>query len=112
MCATSDEKGTVTFTNIPSGHEYSLEETKVPDGYSANGNTYQVTVAYDKLTVTVTARDGIEQEWTGKIQNCVYHELPQTGGPGTTGYILAGLLLMAAAAMLLYKQKQRGREEL
>ena len=40
------------------------------------------------------------------------YTLPQTGGPGTTGYILAGLLLMAAAAMLLYKQKQRGREEL
>lgn len=112
MCATSDEKGTVTFTKIPSGHEYSLEETKVPDGYSANGNTYQVTVAYNNLTVTVTARDGTKPEWDNTILNYVYHELPQTGGPGTTGYILAGLLLMAAAVMLLYKQKQRGREEL
>ena len=40
------------------------------------------------------------------------YTLPETGGSGTLNYILAGLLLMAAATMLLYKQKQRGREEL
>ncbi len=33
----SDENGIVSFTNIPSGHKYILEETTVPPGYSKTG---------------------------------------------------------------------------
>lgn len=48
MNATSTEKGLVSFTNIPSGHDYELTET-VPEGYTDTKTTYPVKVAYDKV---------------------------------------------------------------
>ncbi len=68
----SDADGHVEFTNIPSGHIYTLTET-VPDGYKTNGDTYSVTVAYDVLTLTVIHPDGTSEDITeqgiGKIVN-------------------------------------------
>ena len=110
VTATSDENGTVKFTNIPSGHKYTLTETKVPDGYSTNGNTYSVEVAYDKITVTVTKPDGTSEAWNNEIVNNVYYELPQTGGIGTTPYTIGGLTLaVSAGALLLYKLRRKER---
>lgn len=51
MTATSAADGTVTFTNIPSGHTYILVETGVPHGYLGDSTEYTVTVAYDQVTV-------------------------------------------------------------
>ncbi|MBQ7004026.1 MAG: LPXTG cell wall anchor domain-containing protein, partial [Oscillospiraceae bacterium] len=107
---TSGEDGKVSFSGIPSGHQYTLVETKVPDGFGANGNTYSVTAAYDKITVAVKDKDGNELEWEGSIENLTSYRLPNTGGPGTDLYTMGGLLLMAAAAILLYSKKQRGKE--
>lgn len=42
--------GSVVFNNIPSGHEYTLSETKVPTGYLGVG-ALPVKVAYDTVTV-------------------------------------------------------------
>ena len=109
--ATSDENGTVIFKHIPSGHKYVLKETKVPTGYSSNGNSYGVAVAYDELTVTVTAYDDSPGTWDGEIVNNVYYELPSTGGTGTGLYIAGGLLLMAASGILLYIKNKRRKEE-
>jgi len=49
--AVSDNAGLVSFSNIPSGHEYTLTETKAPAGYKTAGTSWPVTVAYDKTTV-------------------------------------------------------------
>lgn len=49
LTATSDANGQVSFTNIPSGHEYELKET-TPTGY-VEGKTYDVVVAYDVVKV-------------------------------------------------------------
>lgn len=43
----SDEYGVVKFENIPSGHTYTLEETKVPEGYVKAGD------------ITITVENGI-----------------------------------------------------
>lgn len=111
--ATSDTNGTVSFANIPSGHKYTLTETRIPDGYSTDGYTYHVEVAYDKLSVTVTAADGTEREWNGEIVNNAYYALPETGGPGTLGYTLGGLAVMAGAFWIYKNQKgKRGRDGL
>ena len=109
MIAVSDVSGKVSFTNIPSGHKYLLTETKVPAGYSPNGDSYRVNVAYDKIVVTVQTLDGSQKEWQGKVENRVYHELPETGGSGTTLYTWGGLLL-CGGAYLLYKHTKRRRE--
>lgn len=109
--AISGSDGNVSFENIPSGHKYVLEETHVPDGYSANGDTYQVIVAYDRLTVKVTSSDGIVKNWDNIIVNTTYYELPQTGGSGEDWYMIGGLLLMAAAGVLLLYKYVRDRRE-
>lgn len=119
--AVSGTEGMVTFRNIPSGHTYLLTETKIPEGYSETGYTYEVTVAYDKVTVQIrnTAGEVIEK-WTekgpgeilGTIQNRTHYELPSTGGPGTRLYTIAGLLLITTAAgLLLYNHKKRRKED-
>ena len=105
--ATSDESGAVSFTNIPSGHIYTLTETKVPDGYSSDGSKYQVMVAYDNVTVTVTTVGGTKTEWNSTIVNNTYYELPDTGGGGTTMYTAGGLLITTAAVFLLYNHAKR-----
>ena len=110
MVAFSDENGTVTFRNIPSGHIYTLTETGIPPGYSSDGTTYAITVAYDKLTVEAT-NNGISTEWKGIVVNNTYYELPATGGTGTTLYTTGGALLMAAAMYLLYIQYKRRKGE-
>ena len=111
--ATSDSNGTVTFKNIPSGHTYTLTETGIPPGYSGNGCTYQVTVAYDKVTVTVTNVSGETVPWDGTIVNNTYYELPSTGGGGTVWFTFAGILLMtgAAALTILRRRAKEGGPE-
>lgn len=104
--ATSGEDGTVTFSNIPSGHKYTLKETEVPDGYYGNGKTYTVTVAYDEVTVKVS--DG--EPWNGTIVNYTSYELPQTGGGGTVLYTAGGMALILSAVLLLCCKAKRRRE--
>lgn len=45
-------KGTVTFANIPSGHTYTLTETKAQGGYMEETKAYTVQVAWGEVTVT------------------------------------------------------------
>ena len=54
MPATSGEDGTVSFTNIPSGHTYTLTETSTPAGYIAAD---PITVTVSNGTVTTTASE-------------------------------------------------------
>ena len=111
--ATSGADGKVKFTNIPSGHTYVLKETTVPAGYAANGDTYQVVVAYDVVSVTVTHPDKTAESWdeNAVIVNNTYYELPSTGGAGTLPFTAGGLLIAGSAALLLAKYTRRRRED-
>ena len=53
---------------LPSGHTYTLTETEIPPGYSSDGTTYTVTVAYDELTVQAV-NNGVDTEWNGVVVN-------------------------------------------
>ncbi len=111
MVQTSDAYGNVTFSHIPSGHVYTLKETKVPTGYAGTTNTYQVTIDYDTLTVTVKDQDGNTIPWDNTIVNFTSYQLPQTGGMGTTTYLIGVTMLLAAAAwILLNNRKPCGKE--
>ena len=107
MKSTSDKDGTVSFTNIPSGHVYTLKETKVPAGYAANPNPYSVTVAYNEVTVTDSGGNVLDQDGTITITNTTSYALPATGGPGQLPYTMGGVLLTAAGILLLYIHAQR-----
>lgn len=107
VTAISGTDGKVSFTKIPSGHVYTLEETGVPDGYHTSGEMYQVTVAYDEVTVTVTDKAGNTLDWNGKIVNQTTYALPETGGVGTWMYTTGGAALVALW-ILMYSNK-RGR---
>ncbi len=108
--AVSAADGMVSFSGIPSGHIYTLEETQVPSGYVLTGNQYTVTAAYDVVTVTVRSPDGKELEWDGTVLNHTYYELPETGGGGVAKYRICGGLLMAAPWLwVLRRQRFRGR---
>ena len=109
--AVSGADGSVSFTKIPSGHTYTLTETKVPDGYLPNYNTYTVTVAYDQITVTVKDAGGNSVTWDGTFPNGHGFELPQTGGTGRMLYAAGGLLLTAAGELLLYHHARRRRDD-
>ncbi len=109
--AVSGESGEVSFTGLPSGHDYVLVETQIPDGYQKPSETFAVNIAYDVVTVTVTAADGTTSLYTiGKtpmtVTNVTGYELPDTGGAGTSLYIFSGFALLLAAA-LVYCIKRR-----
>ena len=107
MTAVSGKDGRVSFEGIPSGHQYLLTETRVPDGYISNGDIYCVDVAYDEVKVTVKTLAGDTKEWCDKIINRFYTELPDTGGAGMIWYMIGGLLLTGlAGTFLLYKYKK------
>lgn len=74
-------------------------------GFTATGDT--PTINPDgSCTVTLT------QDTVITAVNTTGFELPNTGGPGTWLYTLGGsLLLMAAGALLLYKQRRKGGAE-
>lgn len=97
--ATSAEDGKVTFSNIPSGHVYTLSETKAPPGYIKSGTTYKVTIAYDEVTVEGTG-------WK-QFVNAPAPELPSTGGTGTLPFFVIGSLLVTTSlcGMVLRRKK-------
>ena len=50
--AISNTEGTVSFTNIPSGHTYKLVETETPIDYILSDTIYDITVSYGETTGT------------------------------------------------------------
>lgn len=80
--------------------------------------------AYSSGKLQQTIILGIEMPEAEKMQDALHasghhdsgfykgHELPETGGTGTTPYTKGGLLLAGAALLLLYSNKKRRKEEL
>ncbi len=74
MTATSGEDGTVSFTNIPSGHTYTLTE-KLPDQYKDQYTPISdasITVEYGNVT-------GSEGLFTGDADNLILTNAAKTG---------------------------------
>lgn len=49
--STSTSDGTVSFSNIPSGHKYTLTETGTPEGYLDSTASYNLSVDYGVVTI-------------------------------------------------------------
>lgn len=117
--AVSDENGKVSFTAIPSGHQYRMTESKVPEDYYSNGNQYLLTAAYNELTIKtidrngnlLTAADGTARPWSGVVTNSTRYELPSTGGMGILWYTTGGWLTLFVASLFLLYKKIKGKDD-
>ena len=98
----STVNGIATFTGLEGGRTYYIKETAAPDGYGLNSKVFAVTVAANG-TVSGTGVDA-EGALTVPDPKIV---LPNTGGEGTLMFTIAGLVLIAGAAVLfvVYRKK-------
>lgn len=127
MTGTTDSEGKLTFKGLGEG-TYTIEETKVPEGFNKAPNVTIVIQANRPAEVI----DGTEKaEWTvgegstggvtldldadGANYSAVYKTtienragslLPSTGGIGTTIFYAAGIILMAGAVFFVVRRKR------
>ena len=104
----TDSNGRATVNGLVPG-KYVLKETKAPEGYSLSANVWQVLVR-DNQSVEVTLNGvPVEKSDDGAfvIENIKLYSLPSTGGSGIYWYMIGGMVLMSAAAWILYKNKCR-----
>lgn len=112
---TTNENGEIVFKNIPNG-KYVLREIAAPEEYMRLKADINITVAYGLITeVTVDADPKYvtlnEDQLGFTVFNIAGHELPATGGNGTTRYTAGGALLIACVGIsLLYIYQKRRKE--
>lgn len=114
---TSGEDGMIAWT-VKDGQnvdlqkldgEYTIVETKAPEGYMIHENGWTLIfnngllTTFDGNEVKGNATDGVVINLTNKQ----LYELPETGGNGIFWYTIGGMLLMMAAALILYKRQCR-----
>lgn len=107
----SDKNGLVLEGIINAG-TYRLTEIKAPSGYIKLAESITITVGSDGVTVSgpegkVTCAKDDHNVYVITVQNEVIYELPSTGGLGIYWYSICGMLLMMAAAWIIYKNKCR-----
>ena len=106
---TSDGKGVVFNDKINYG-TYTLTEIKAPNGYALLATDITITVDQNGVSVSdsdkvlVNENDGI---YTVIVKNDMLYSLPSTGGSGIYWFSICGMLLMMAAAWIIYKNKCR-----
>ena len=87
---------------------YTFEEIQAPAGYSLNTNTWTIKkevsdpTVISKVVIT-KADESLNQDYY--FTNTPLYDLPSTGGTGIYLYMIGGMLLMFAAAWILYKSK-------
>lgn len=108
----SGENGAFGFEKLIPGN-YLLIETKAATGYSLPQNPWKITVAADG-TVTVTKNNGTPITSGDKnvyqIENAKVYSLPESGGPGTYGFTISGVAILATALLLFINNKRREEE--
>lgn len=99
--------GRATVNELVPG-KYVLKETKAPDGYSLSANVWQVLVNDDQsVEVRLNGYKVDTEDGAFFIENIKLYSLPSTGGSGIYWYMIGGMVLMSAAAWILYKNKCR-----
>ncbi len=112
--------GSATFSGLSAG-TYTLTETSAPDGYNKLTSAITITISGGVITgvkygdtEASVGSTGSTVSWSGDgttltIMNSAGTELPETGGPGTLPFGLAGLLLMSVTGYLIYDTLRRRR---
>ncbi|MCC8135668.1 MAG: LPXTG cell wall anchor domain-containing protein [Ruminococcus sp.] len=129
----SDSDGVVTFSGLPLGQKYKIQEADSPTGYTISSWYWLVTISESGAVTSFEAVDdtgnvSIDLIYTSVDEtepdvysvedggnyityywpNVVSPRLPDTGGSGTRMYTITGLLLCSGSITILYgKRKKR-----
>lgn len=111
---TSGQRGKISIENLPIG-QYVLRETKAPTGYVKAAEPWNITVANDRtITVKYDGKDVTPKSDNNKtiyqITNTKVYSLPESGGPGTYGFTISGVAILATALLLFINNKRREEE--
>ncbi len=118
VSGTVDASGMLTFNGLKPG-DYTLTEIVAPNGYKLLADPITFTISVTNLpTAIITGNETCTWQVTSpatrqedgslyiEVVNVISHELPGTGGIGTTIFTIAGLALMAGAALLLIMRRK------
>lgn len=98
---------------------YKLTETTAPKGYSLLGSSIYFKVATGNVTLVDENGDPAQDSnmWSLNtenkvltIKNAKLYSLPNSGGPGTYGFTISGVAILATALLLFINNKRREEE--
>lgn len=106
----------IELNNLKAGI-YKLTETTAPKGYSLLGSSIYFKVATGNVTL-VDENGNLAQDsnmWSLEnkvltIKNAKLYSLPESGGPGTYGFTISGVAILATALLLFINNKRREEE--
>ena len=104
---TTDANGKFEIVGLDEG-AYKLNETEAPEGYNKLAAPIDViiTSTYDEAALTAEYEINNDEPATIEVENKTGSLLPETGGIGTTIFTVVGILLMAAAVIVLITKKR------
>lgn len=110
---TSKNGGKFEFEKLLPGN-YLLKETKAATGYSLVTEPWKIVIK-NNGEVTVTKNDGKtaivkNSDERYMIKNAKVYSLPESGGPGTYGFTISGVAILATALLLFINNKRREEE--
>lgn len=91
---TTNYTGEITFTNLPWGTYY-VVETKAPAGYVKKLQPIEVVIDENNLTESITV-----------VNEEISWEIPDTGGIGTLGFYIAGVILIIISFWLIHSRRK------
>lgn len=106
----------IELNNLKAGI-YKLTETTAPKGYSLLGSSIYFKV--ETGNVTLVDENGAPAQasnmWSLEnkvltIKNAKLYSLPESGGPGTYGFTISGVAILATALLLFINNKRREEE--
>ena len=111
---TSGQHGAISIENLPIG-QYVLIETEAPTGYMVSAKPWNIVVENGRtVKVTYNGDDVTSREDNDtiyyQITNAKVYSLPQSGGPGTYGFTISGVAILATALLLFINNKRREEE--
>ena len=106
----------IELNNLKSGI-YKLTETTAPKGYSLLGSSICFKVATGSVTLVDENGDPAQKSnmWSLEnkvltIKNAKLYSLPESGGPGTYGFTISGVAILATVLLLFINNKRREEE--
>lgn len=106
----TNEYGKATIKNLTPG-TYLLVETKAPTGYLLSEKPWKIGVDLDgTVKVTYDGKTVNKTDGNYQIENAELYSLPNSGGPGTYGFTISGVAILATALLLFINNKRREEE--